>query len=433
MKNILTTKGYKQTEIGVIPADWELVSYDKAFNFLRTASYSRDQLSTNKKTRYIHYGDIHTRWNSFVDLDQDLPTIEDGKVNNYSLIKDGDVVMADASEDYGGICKSVEVKNKNKIPAISGLHTFLLRDKGGYFVSGFRGYIHLNKLVKTSMDRLATGLKVYGVSKTNLKLVQIPRPPLPEQTAIATALSDTDALIEKLEKLIAKKKAIKQGAMQQLLTGKKRLPGFSEEWIRKKIGEIGEITGSGVDKKTSPEEIPVRLVNFLNVYHQSFIYSNDLNHYVTARPDQIVRCSVKKGDIFFTPSSEMPFDVGLSAIAMEDMTDVVYSYHVDRLRLSEDWDLLFRAYIFQTKDFSDQTATQCEGSGKRYVLNLTAFRERLTVYYPTDKKEQTAIAQILTDMDTEINKLENKLNKYHQIKTGMMQQLLTGKIRLVKN
>lgn len=422
--------GYKQTKIGMIPTDWDVVSYDQAFKFLRTAQYSRNQLGKGKNY-YVHYGDIHTRWNYFVDFNQDLPTIEDEKISNYSLIEDGDLIMADASEDYAGIGKSVEVKNKKTKSAISGLHTFLLRDKGNYFVKGFRGYIHANPLVKSSMDRLATGLKVYGVSKSNLKLIQIPQPPSSEQSAIATALSDTNALIEKFEKLIEKKKNIKLGAMQELLTGKRRLPGFSGEWIRKKLGEIGEIIGSGVDKKIRPEEVSVRLLNFLDVFHRDFIYSKDLHHEVTARPDQLVRCSIKKGDIFFTPSSEMPFDIGISAISMEDMPSVVYSYHVDRLRLFEDWDLLFRAYIFQTKDFSNQTATYCEGSGKRYVLNLTTFRERLTVFYPVDKKEQSAISQILFDMDAEIEKLESELAKYRNIKQGMMQNLLTGKIRLI--
>ena len=89
--------GYKQTEIGVIPEDWELVSYDKAFTFLRTAAYSRSQLGTDGKVRYIHYGDIHTKWHNFVDLDQDISTIDNSKVCNFNFIENGDVVMADAS------------------------------------------------------------------------------------------------------------------------------------------------------------------------------------------------------------------------------------------------------------------------------------------------------------------------------------------------
>ena len=112
--------------------------------------------------------------------------------------------MADASEDYEGIGKSVEVKNIKDRKAISGLHTFLLRGKKDVFSNGFKAYLHSNKIIKTQYDKLATGLKVYGVSKGNLKLIQIPLPPLPEQTAIATVLSDTDSLLQAIEKKIAK-------------------------------------------------------------------------------------------------------------------------------------------------------------------------------------------------------------------------------------
>ena len=219
-------KGYKQTELGIIPEDWDVISYGEAFDFLSTASYSRADLSENDEAFYVHYGDIHTTWNFFLDFKKhNPPTIEKIKVKNYSFIKDGDLIMADASEDYDGIGKSVEVKNITTNKAISGLHTFLLRGKEGIFVDGFKGYIHSNRFVKTSMDRLATGLKVYGVSKTNLKTIQIPRPTLPEQTAIATILSDMDTEIESLEQKRDKYTMIKQGMMQQLLTGRIRIHG----------------------------------------------------------------------------------------------------------------------------------------------------------------------------------------------------------------
>ncbi len=219
-------KGYKQTELGIIPEDWDVISYGEAFDFLSTASYSRADLSENDEAFYVHYGDIHTTWNFFLDFKKhNPPTIEKIKVKNYSFIKDGDLIMADASEDYDGIGKSVEVKNITTNKAISGLHTFLLRGKEGIFVDGFKGYIHSNRFVKTSMDRLATGLKVYGVSKTNLKTIQIPRPTLPEQTAIATILSDMDSEIERLEQTRDKYTMIKQGMMQQLLTGRIRIHG----------------------------------------------------------------------------------------------------------------------------------------------------------------------------------------------------------------
>jgi type I restriction enzyme, S subunit len=268
-----------------------------------------------------------------------------------------------------------------------------------------------------------------GLSVIKLLNLTVILPTKSEQTAIATALSDTDTLIENLEKLIQKKRNIKQGTMQELLTGRKRLTGFHRKWETKKLREIGEIAGSGVDKKTRPEEVPVRLVNYLDVYHRDFIYSNELYHWVTAPIAQAKRCEVKVGDIFFTPSSEMRYDIAISAIAMENITDAVYSYHLVRLRLFEDWDLPFRAYIFKTKDFIDQAETICEGSGKRYVISLSKFRE-MEIRYPSDKSEQIAISKILYDSDSELNLLEQKLYKYRMIKQGMIQVLLTGKIRL---
>lgn len=202
-----------------------------------------------------------------------------------------------------------------------------------------------------------------------------------------------------------------------------------EDWEVKKLGEIGEITGAGIDKKLKSDEIPVRLVNYLDVFHKNFIYSKDLNHWVTAPVKQFRRCAVKKGDIFFTPSSEMRYDIGISAVAMEDIPDAGYSYHVDRLRLFDDWDLAFRTYIFKTKYFLDQAETICEGSGKRYVISLTKFRE-MTVRYPVDKSEQTAIAVVLSDTDALIEYLGKLIAKKKAIKQGAMQQLLTGKKRL---
>ena len=190
-----------------------------------------------------------------------------------------------------------------------------------------------------------------GVQQTHLLInvfkkcpIVVP-PTVVEQSAIATSLSDVDALINSLDRLIAKKRDLKQAAMQELLTGKRRLPGFSGEWRLRTLCQIGDISGAGVDKKIHPGEILVRLVNYLDVYRRNFIYSKDLNHTVSAPAEQATRCSVKKGDIFFTPSSEVPNDIGISAVAMEDIPDAAYSYHVVRLRLAEDWDLGIRAVI----------------------------------------------------------------------------------------
>jgi len=204
---------------------------------------------------------------------------------------------------------------------------------------------------------------------------------------------------------------------------------FSGEWETKRLGEIGEISGAGVDKKVNPNEEPVRLVNYLDVYNKTFLYSTDLIHEVSARPDQVRRCAIEKGDIFFTPSSEVPDDIGCSAVTMEDIPDGVYSYHVVRLRLKTDWALHFRAYIFNTKEFLDQASKQCEGSGTRYVISLPKFRA-MVVRFPPTIEEQRAIAQVLSDVDGLINALAALITKKRAIKQATMQQLLTGKTRL---
>ena len=231
--------GYNNTDIGVIPEDWEINTYGKVFDFLSTISNSRSELSFKGDFDYIHYGDIHVRWTNTLDLNKhELPKIKREKIKNLpAAIKDGDLVMADASEDYEGIAKTIEVKNVGQKVIFSGLHTFLMRDRNNYFVDGLRGYLHEIPVVKQQIHKVATGLKVFGVSKNTLKNIVIPIPKPEEQKAILAALSDTDGLIESLEKFIHKKRDMKTATMQQLLTGKKRLPGFKEDWNIKKLGD----------------------------------------------------------------------------------------------------------------------------------------------------------------------------------------------------
>ena len=204
---------------------------------------------------------------------------------------------------------------------------------------------------------------------------------------------------------------------------------FSGEWKTKRLEEIGDISGAGVDKKVNSNEVPVRLVNYLDVYNKSFLYSKDLMHEVSARPDQVRRCTVEKGDVFFTPSSEVSDDICSSAVAMENIADGVYSYHVVRLRLKENWDLYFRGYVFKTKEFLDEASRQCEGSGTRYVISLPKFRA-MVVCFPPSIEEQRAIAKVLSDVDGLINALDALIAKKRAIKQATMQQLLTGKTRL---
>lgn len=204
--------------------EWEEKSFGEIFIFLSTANNPRSDLSGSGEIEYIHYGDIHTKWNSFLNCDfEELPRISKVKVQGVPYVQDGDLIMADASEDYDGIGASVEVKNAKGRNIVAGLHTLLLRGKKEFLSDGFKGYLQYIPAVKDSLIRLATGISVYGISKNNIKSISVHIPDTIEQQSIVTILSDMDAEIAALEEKREKTVALKKGMMQELLTGKTRL------------------------------------------------------------------------------------------------------------------------------------------------------------------------------------------------------------------
>jgi type I restriction enzyme, S subunit len=204
--------------------EWEVWTFGELFRFLNTANNPRADLSPFGDFGYIHYGDIHMASPSFLDCaDADLPLIDEAKVASIPRVEDGDLVMADASEDYSGIGKCVEVRNVSGRRIVAGLHTFLLRSNKELLADGFKGYLQFIPSVKTSLVKLATGISVYGISKSNVNSLEVLLPPVEEQRAITAVLSDMDAEIAALEQRRDKTRAIKQGMMQELLTGRTRL------------------------------------------------------------------------------------------------------------------------------------------------------------------------------------------------------------------
>lgn len=427
MHNTEEKQGYKFTEeFGYIPEDWDIKGFKDTFTKYATNSFTREDMSdTDGFIKNIHYGDILVEYGAILDCScEKIPYINREITKSYKKVNNGDIVLADTAEDET-VGKCIEVYNiQDDEVILAGMHTMHLRPNFK-FASKFLGYFLNSNVYHNQLMQYVTGIKVSSISKSDINKTYILKPPFPEQEKIAEVLSDIDELIESTQKLIDKKKDLKTATMQKLLTPK-------PHWVAKKLGEIGIITGGGVDKKINANEISIRLVNFLDVYHNNFITSKLLNHWVTAPKDKINQCKVIKGDIFFTPSSEMRYDIAMSAVAVENIENAVYSYHIVRFRLKEKWDLAFSSYIFNTNYFLSQAETICEGSGKRYVITLPKFRN-MKIKYPEDIGEQKQIARTLFDMDAEIEALEKELSKYKDLKTGMMQELLTGKKRLINN
>lgn len=220
MQQLLTGK----TRLPGFSGEWEVKRFEEIFQFLNTANNSRSDLSEYGEIKYIHYGDIHVKWRSFLDCESnEIPFISKEKVSNVPFLEDGDLVMADASEDYEGVGISIEVKNATGKKVVAGLHTLLLRGNKTVLADGFKGYIQYIPTVKDSLKKTATGISVYGISKNNIKNLAVCLPSITEQQAIATVLSDIDAEIVALEQRRDKTCALKQGMMQELLTGKTRL------------------------------------------------------------------------------------------------------------------------------------------------------------------------------------------------------------------
>jgi len=234
-----------------------------------------------------------------------------------------------------------------------------------------------------------------------MKRVKIPLPPTKaEQEAIAEALSDADALIESLEQLLTKKRHLKQGAMQQLLTGKKRLPGFSGEWELKRLGNISPLQ-RGFDLPTTQ----IRLGNYPVVYSNGVLNYHD--QFMVKGPGVVTGRSGTIGNVHYVEDNFWPHNTSLWVTSFKDNSPKFIFYLLTYIGLER----------FGT------------GSGVP-TLNRNDVHAHKALIPPT-AEEQTAIATILSDMDAELAALEEKLAKARAIKQGMMQELLTGRIRLV--
>ena len=247
-----------------------------------------------------------------------------------------------------------------------------------------------------------------------------------EQTAIATVLSDTDELITSLDKLIAKKKAMKQGAMQELLTGKKRLPGFSGEWSVAEIdSRIDLLTGFPFPSNRYTIT-GTRLLRGSNVKRKVIDWSEDLTQFWADVDSRLKPYLLKEGDIVVAMDGSL---VGKSfaQINNQDLPSLLLQ-RVARIRSSE-IDINFLKEFICSDYFTKHCDSVKTSSAIPHISPLDIRQFKISI--PHDKLEQTAIATVLSDMDSELESLEKKRDKYLMIKQGMMQQLLTGKIRLI--
>lgn len=421
-------KGYKQTEVGVIPEDWNVSSLGKLFSFGGGYTASRDQLSEDGLC-YLHYGDIHGSNKTFIDAVKEYHEIPKlnipiNKVSAKSRLSEGDVVFVDASEDDEGASRHIVVRNSNEIPYISGLHTIVAKSKDDSLDNRYKQFCFQAASVKKQFKYYAVGTKVSGISKANIVKIQIPLPKKPEQSTIAAILSDTDELIENIEKLIAKKRALKQGAMQALLTGKRRLPGFSGEWELSPLSQLGTFSkGKGIRKdEVVSEGLPCIRYGEIYTTHNDFIraFSSFITVSVAMQSQRI-----NKGDLLFAGSGETSEEIGKCVAYLGE--EEAYAGGDIVIFTPYDQDSAFLGYLMNYKVVQDQKAKLGQGDAVVHISASNLGKLQLLLPKP---QEQSAIARVITDIDAENDALEQMLSKYKMIKIGMMRNLLTGKIRV---
>ncbi len=402
----------KQTEIGLIPDDWEVKTLGDLFEMKAGGDVDKQHFSSYKSDKYTYKIFSNGLENEGIYGYTDLPKY---KGDSITITGRGTVgVSMYRKEDFDAVIRLLVLNSKKR------------NISDNFFISEV-----INETVKFPNE--STGVPQLTVPQ--IKDVLIPVPPLAEQQRIAKALSDVDALISTTEKLIQKKKNIKQGAMQNLLTGKKRLPGFGpqtkspaykqtelgpipEDWEVKYLDEICEIKAPMVNPKSGK-------YNYLPHIGNENIekFTGKLLAYKLVGDDALI-----SGKYYFTSSDVLYGKINpqFSKVAYPRFEGLCSA---DMYPLSSKEGIIpeYLKYSLLTKAFFDYTVSISTRSGMPKV-NRAEIAGYQLILPPIE--EQTAIANILSSMDKEIETLNTKLEKYRNLKTAMMQQLLTGKIRL---
>lgn len=213
-----------ETRLNGFSAKWNHITLGTNAKFLKTGTNSRAELTTEGSVKYLHYGDIHTSSTVFLNPEETMmPFLPVERTEGLDRLLTGDLVIVDASEDLDGIGKSVEISAMSDKPIVAGLHTIAARFDKAFLADGFKAYLQFSPAFRNQLRSLAAGTKVYATNRKHIAGISMPIPDIQEQTAIAKVLSDMDDEIEVMELRREKTEVIKQGMMQQLLTGRVRL------------------------------------------------------------------------------------------------------------------------------------------------------------------------------------------------------------------
>lgn len=418
MTNCTIPQSYKATPLGVIPQEWEV----KPLHYLGQI-YSGGTPDTeveeywNGDIAWCTPSDITKLTTKYIECTDVNITDRGLKESSATLLPPQSIVVCTrATIGNAAICKTDLATNqgfKNIIPNKETNSEWL------YYMIIYS---------KPRLVRLGCGSTFLEVSKKDFSRFKIPVPPLAEQKKIAEVLGVWDKAIEKQSQLIEQLTLRKRGLMQQLLTAKRRLPGFSEPWKKVRLGDIGSpYNGLSGKNKENFESGDACFIPYINIFLNERIDINNLESVEIGIEEH--QNKVKYGDIFFTVSSETPNEVGMSSVLLESLDNTYLNSFCFGYRLNDFLTLspFFATYLFRAEYFRHCMYILAQGSTRFNISKSDVMNLKINV---PSIEEQTAIAQILTAADREIELAQQKLELLRQQKRGLMQQLLTGKKRV---
>lgn len=419
MDNCVIPQGYKATALGIIPQEWEVKFLgDLLSRCANGLTYDVSITSGIPVTRIetISTGEINYAKVGYIPNE-----------SGYEIFRmqKGDILYSHINS-LSQIGKVAYYKGDKEI--YHGMNLLLLRaneslDKQYLYYTLLTDHMrHMAQVIAKPAVNQAS------ISTSDLKRVKIAVPPLAEQRKIAEVLGVWDEAIEKQARLIEKLALRKRALMQRLLSAKLRLPGFSEPWQKVKLGDIGD-TYNGLSGKNKDdfEYGNAQFIPYINVFSNERIDTNNLGC-VQIKPNE-QQNTVKYGDIFFTVSSETPDEVGMASVLLEHLDNTYLNSFCFGYRLNNFSTLnpFFAAYLFRTEHFRNYMSVLAQGSTRFNISKKEVMKLKIDL---STIEEQTAIAEVLTAADREIELAKEKLERLRRQKSGLMQQLLTGKKRV---
>lgn len=409
-KSVIQTN-YKPTEIGLIPEDWEVDELQNLGVFYKGKGIKKDEVKS-QGIPCVRYGELYTVYNNIIS---DTVSFISNDVAKLSFkLNYGDLLLAGSGETKKEIGKSAVILRED---TFAGGDIVVFRTKNIDQI--FLGYLSNSFPVTKQKSINGQGDAVVHIYSSGISKIKIPLPPLPEQRAIAEVLSDTDSLIQAIEQQLSKKRAIKQGAMQQLLTPK-------EGWEVKKLAKVCWFQEGPGLRNWQFTKKGMKVINVTNLVNGYLDLDKTDRHISIKEFETMYRhFEIDESDIVMASSGNSYSKV---AVVRKQDLRLLMNTSVIRFKPLDGIDYNYLFIFLKSNIFKDQIDLLITGGAQP---NFGPFHlNKIEIPLPPSKDEQIRISTILTDMDAAIEQIEQKLAKYQQLKQGLMQQLLTGKIRL---